>query len=352
MLPRFDKIQQTVSGARPFATCMALVLVCGGGASTPTAAQDPPPTYTNPVYPKDFPDPYVLVDGGKYFAYGTQTRGTGFQLMVSSDLVHWVPQILDFPVPWSREHYWAPEAVHRNNQYYLTYSARDPVTRKHHIAIATGDRPTGPFTHRNLLVRGDDNQVGVIDATHFFEPDGSAFLIFSEETPRRVVLRAAAPDLLSVGPEVTELIRPDLDWERGVTEAPTIILRNGIYHLFYSAGPYEGTKNSGRYAVGHAQAKALKGPYTKSPKPILESVEGATYGPGHQCLVQTPEGTWWMLYHAWDNVGQPRYGQNPSGRTVRLDKVEWTGDEPRVLGPTLTPQPAPTAANVPTPAAR
>ena len=304
-------------------------------------ADDLPPTYKNPVYPKDFPDPFVLADGGKFYAYGTQTRGTGFQLMVSNDLVHWKTQVLDFPVPWSQAHYWAPEAVHHNGQYYLTYSALDPASKKHHIGIATANQPTGPFQHRAILVRGDDNKVGVIDATHFFEPDGSAFLVYSEETPRRIVMRQAKHDLLSVGSEVTELIHPDLEWEHGVTEAPTVILRDGIYHLFYSAGPYEGTKQSGRYSVGHAQAKSLKGPYLKSPQPILKSVEGDTYGPGHQCLVQTPDGAWWMLYHAWDNVGQPRYGENPSGRTVRLDRVEWKGNEPRVLGPTLTPQPAP-----------
>ncbi len=341
-----------ISPGRSLQTLALLVLVASPWFRLlPRAtAQDAPRTYTNPVHPNDFPDPFVLLDGGKYFAYATQTRGTGFQLMESPDLVHWTPRVLDFPIPWAQDHYWAPEVVHHGDLYYLTYSALDPRTRKHHIAIATADRPTGPFTHRTLLVKGDDNKVGVIDATHFFEPDGSAFLIYSEETPRRVVLRSAAPDLFSVGTEVVELIRPDLDWERGVTEAPSVLLRNGVYHLFYSAGPYEGTKRSGRYSVGHASSKSLKGPYLKSPGPILESVEGATYGPGHQCLVSSSDGTWWMMYHAWDAVGEPQYGQNPSGRTLRLDRLEWVGDEPKVIGPTLTPQVAPATLNINVPA--
>ena len=335
--PRWSLSIRRRGGRLALLALLFLLLIVPGQAS----AQDAAPSYINPVYGKDFPDPFVLAEGGKYYAYATQTRGTGFQLMESPDLVHWTSRVLDFPIPWSREHYWAPEVVHHGNTYYLTYSARDPASKKHHIAIATADRPTGPFSHRNLLVRGDDNETGVIDATHFFEPGGAAFLIYSEEKPRRIVMRSAAPDLLSVGAEVTELLRPSLDWERGVTEAPSVVLRDGIYHLFYSAGPYEGTKVGGRYAVGHALSRSLKGPYTKSPQPILESVEGATYGPGHQCLIQTPEGGWWMMYHAWDAVGQPRYGQNPSGRTLRLDRVEWTGDEPKVIGPTLTPQVVP-----------
>ena len=106
----------------PLALLLLPLLVPGSRAP----AQDAPPAYTNPVYGKDFPDPFVLADGGKYYAYATQTRGTGFQLMESPDLVHWTNRVLDFPIPWSREHYWAPEVVHRGAKYYLTYSARDP----------------------------------------------------------------------------------------------------------------------------------------------------------------------------------------------------------------------------------
>ena len=219
----------------------SLILVHPG---RPAAAQDQPPTYTNAVYARDFPDPFVIRDGEKYYAYATQTRGTGFQLMESPDLVHWTNRVLDFPISWSDEHYWAPEVVHRGDLYYMTYSARDPATRKHHIAIATAEKPTGPFRHRNLLVKGTDNEVGVIDATHFFDADGSAALIYSEETPRRVVLRGTSPDLLTVSGELVELIRPDLPWERGVTEAPSVVLRNGVYHLFYrrdrTRGPRRG----------------------------------------------------------------------------------------------------------------
>ncbi len=307
--------------------------------ASPVSAQEPP-TYSNPVYPGDFPDPFVIAHQGRYYAYGTQTRGTGFQLLESPDLVHWTPRKLDFPIPWARDHYWAPEVFERRGQFFLTYSALDPGSKKHHIAVATADRPTGPFTHRAILVRGDDNRVGVIDATIALDGD-KPYLIYSEETPRRIVARPLADDLLAVEGPVTELIRPELDWERGVTEAPSILRRNGTVHLFYSAGPYEGTKKGGRYAVGHASASSLLGPYRKDPKPLVASIEERVYGPGHQCLVATPDGSTWMLYHAWDAEGQPRYGQNPSGRTLRLDRLDWDGDAPRLFDPTLTPQPAP-----------
>jgi beta-xylosidase len=319
-----------------------LIFILGSVLLFPgSALADDPPTYTNPVHPKDFPDPFVIAHDGRYYAYGTQTRGTGFQLMESPDLVHWKLRPLDFPVPWAKDHYWAPEVIRHNGEFFLTYSALDPKSKKHHIALATSKAPTGPFRHRAILVQGGDNKVGVIDATIFFEDNGSAFLVYSEETPRRIVMRRMRPDLLSVENEITALLHPDLDWERGVTEAPMVIKRNGVYHLFYSGGPYQGEKRKDSYAVGHASAPALKGPYQKTPKPLLETLEGKVYGPGHQCLVNTPDGRWWCLYHAWDAEGEPRYGKNPSGRTVRLDRLVWQGDVPRIVGPTVTPQPGP-----------
>ena len=325
----------TTGGPRAFWAWIPLALILAS-----TALGQGPPTYVNPVYAKDFPDPFVLAHQGRYYAYGTQTRGTGFQLLESSDLVQWTPRELDFPIPWARDHYWAPEVFENRGRFIMTYSALDPDSKKHHVAVATADRPTGPFAHRAILVRGDDNQVGVIDA-HIAVEAGKPYLIYSEETPRRIVARTLAADLLAVEGPVTEILKPGLDWERGVTEAPSILRRNRVVHLFYSAGPYEGTKNGGRYAIGHASGPSLLGPFLKDPSPLVASVEESVYGPGHQSLIVAPDGATWMLYHAWDAQGQPRYGQNPNGRTLRLDRLDWDGDTPRPFRPTLTPQPAP-----------
>jgi GH43 family beta-xylosidase len=148
---------------------------------------------------------------------------------------------------------------------------------------------------------------------------------------------------MQAGEERIELIRPDRDWELGVVEAPTMLYRNGLFHLFYSAGPYQGSRRSCRYCVGHAVARSLRGPYMKSSAPLLETVDGKVYGPGHQCLLTMPDGQMWMFYHGWNDERQPRYGSNPSGRTLRMDRLTWRGDEPRIEGPSVTAQPAPLA---------
>lgn len=323
---------------------MVCLLLCGMTASPTRLAelmQTSEKTYVNPVYAKDFPDPHILAHDGKFYAYATESGRTGFQVMESDDLVNWTHRGIALEVPWSRVHYWAPEVVRHRGKFYMTYSALNPQTNRHDIGIAVADHPLGPFTHRAILARGDDNRVGVIDATIFFDRDRSAYLIYSEEEPRRIVMRRMAADLLSLEGETIELLRPDREWERNVTEAPTMLYRNGVYHLFYSVGWFQSSKQDASYAVCHATSRSLRGPYVKSPEPLLKTVPGSVYGPGHQCLITLPGGEMWMAYHGWDSQNEPRYGSNPLGRTLRIDRMTWKGDTPQVDGPSVTPRPAP-----------
>lgn len=328
---------------------LLIAIACAGwlaACATPQGAsrgRKPPSTrtYTNPVWARDFPDPHILRWKGTYYAYGTHSGPGGFQLMESPDLVHWNHKGACFEPPWSQEHLWAPEVIAYGGKLYMTYSALNPQTRKHDIGIAEATHPAGPWTHRAILVRGDENRIGVIDTNVFVDRDGKAYLLYSEEDPRRIVLRSLSADLMSVGHDVTELVRPDRPEEKGITEAPTLILRRGMYHLFFSVGWFQSYKRDACYAVAHASSRKLRGPYVKSPKPVLASVEGKVYGPGHQCIVTLPNGQTWMAYHGWDDQNEPMYGSNPLGRTLRIDRLYWRGDVPYTLGPTVTPQPAP-----------
>lgn len=299
--------------------------------------------FTNPVWSKDFPDPHVLAYQGRYYAYATETRryGSGFQVMESRDLVHWTHRGTAFTPPWSREHLWAPEVVVYRGQFYMTYSARDTRGGKHHIGIATAKSPLGPFQHQTILVRGDRNRVGVIDATIFFDSDGTPFLLYSEESPRRIVIRKLSADLFTAIEHPREVLRPDRSRERGVVEAPTLIKRDGEYFLFFSAGAYESSKSDASYGVYYARANKVIGPYVKGERALLQTIPGKVYGPGHQCVVRTPNDGWWMLYHAWNAQNEPRYGSNPLGRTLRLDRLRWDKDTPSIARMTVEPTSAP-----------
>jgi beta-xylosidase len=326
---------------------LALFLPLGQETSAAPALEAPPRPkeavaagcYQNPVYHYDFPDPHVISHDGRYYA--THGRGFGFQVLESGDLVNWTHRGTAFEVPWSKEHYWAPEVIKHRGQFYMTYSALHPETRRHDIGIATSPSPLGPFTHRAILVRAGEVRVGVIDTNVFRDRDGTFYLLYSEEEPRRIVMRKMAPDLMSVDSTVIELMRPDRPEERGVVEAPTLIRHNGKYHLFYSTGWFQSNIPDASYAVYRAVSRTVNGPYVKDAKPLLASVPGQVYGPGHQSIVRLPSGEWWIAYHGWDAQNEPRYGSNPIGRSLRIDRLRWKGDTPVMEGPTVTPRPAP-----------
>jgi len=318
-----------------------LVGVMAVSAGLAVALAAPPRTYTNPVWGRDFPDPHIIRWKGRFYAYATHSGPGGFQVMESRDLVNWTHRGGCFEPPWSREHLWAPEVAIHRGRLHMTYSATNPQTGKHDIGVAVASDPLGPFEHKAILVSAGDNRVGVIDTTVFFDRDRKPYLLYTEEEPRRIVMRSMSDDLLSVRDDRTVLVRPDRSHERGVTEAPTLILRNGAYHLFFSVGWFQSNKADACYAVAHATSRSLRGPYVKSPDLLLKTVPGKVYGPGHQCIVALPNGAMWMAYHGWDDHHEPRYGSNPVGRTLRLDRLEWRGNTPVVDGPTVTPRPCP-----------
>src|SRR5260221_5294985 len=104
--------------------------------------------------------------------------------MESPDLVHCTHKWTAFTVPWSNVHFWAPEVYAIRREFYMTYSALNPETKKHDIAIAVAKSPLGPFEHRSFLVHAGENRVGGIDATIYFQGQ-HGYLIDSEQEPRR-----------------------------------------------------------------------------------------------------------------------------------------------------------------------
>ncbi len=300
-------------------------------------------SYRNPVWGKDFPDPFVIAWKGVYYAFATETFavGRGFQAMESRDLVHWTHKGMVFTPPWSNDHYWAPEVAERDGIFHLTYSALNPRTRRHDIGIATARTPLGPYEHRGILVRGDLNKVGVIDATIHREGQ-AAWLVWSEEDPRRIVAQRLRPDWLALTGPLVEVIRPDQEWEKGNTEAPTLFRKDGKLHLLYAGGWFESNKDNPSYCVAHAVASTIQGPWKKTGA-ILRGDGKRVFGPGHQCHVRLPSGEDWMLYHGWNEENEPRYGSNPHGRTLRLDRLSWRAGKPVVDGPSVEERPAPKA---------
>src|SRR5205085_3486370 len=76
-----QRSRSVASGSTTPLTCRGVV-IAGMLRAVPSA----------PVHAGDFPDPFVLVAGERYWAYGTQTGDCNVQVMESGDLRRWVPR--------------------------------------------------------------------------------------------------------------------------------------------------------------------------------------------------------------------------------------------------------------------
>jgi len=68
------------------------------------------------------------------------------------------------------------------------------------------------------------------------------------------------------------------------------------------------------------------GPYEKAPKPILQTsanLSNPFAGPGHASILETEEGEFYALYHAWvrDPKGKIHHER---GRKMLRDSISWT----------------------------
>jgi beta-xylosidase len=312
--------------------------------------------FVNPVLKADFPDPFVLRVDATYYAYATTDGAQHIQLAKSPDLVTW--EVLRDPLPkiaaWSSGDTWAPEVAKTSAGYVLYYTAHDSELRRPDsngsqcITVAVSASPEGPFVDSSKAPLVCQPKLGgSIDATAFVDRDGSRYLIWKNDgnccgLATRFFMQPLTADGLKLTGKVTDMgVVNNEQWEGGVIEAPTMLLRDGTYYLFYSANGYD----SEFYSIGYATSKKLSGPYVDAPEnPIVSSawdptVTSRARGPGHQSIVEDDDGELWMAFHAWDQdaVGYANGGM----RTMWIDRLTFDGTKAVVDGPKDAPQPVP-----------
>ena len=315
----------------------------------------PPPgsTYTNPVYPHEFPDPFVLAVGDGYYAYGTELHSVpprALRVLGSTDLVHWTP--LDGPLvrlaaPWARD-YWAPEVAAADGRYFMYYSA-GLEDRHHQLRVAIADRPEGPFRDSGKVLTPDDPFT--IDADPFRDDDGQWYLYYARDflDGQRVgtaIVVDRLVDMLTLAGEPRTVLRASADWQLFMRdrpmygaiydwytlEGPFVVKRNGRYYCLYSGGRWQ----TESYGMSYAVADSPLGPFVDADADgptLLRTIPAHVLGPGHASVVVGPDGADYLAYHAWDPA--------MTERRMFLDRLEWGPDGPRTSGPTTTPQPIP-----------
>lgn len=291
-----------------------------------------------PVLDTDFPDAFVMPDGGELFAYATNGKHDGKRLNVplarSADGVTWSAPVEAMPRPprWASRQtpdIWAPEVTKVGDSYVMYFSARHAVRQRPDgltlcVGAAVSAAPQGPFVpQQEPLTCG--GQLGVIDASPFRDGDDLYLYMKTDGNccgvPIGILAQKLSPDGLSLAgnPQVVAGMTNDAAWEGMVIEAPQMAVHDGHYYLFYSGNDYD----SDRYAVGYADCDTPLGPCRDAPdNPILKSAPGLD-GPGHESLFDF-QGKTWISFHAWRMSGHTRY------RALYVQPLDWTSGKPRV----------------------
>jgi beta-xylosidase len=326
-------------------------------------------TIQNPVYHDYFADPFVWKHQGIYYAVGTgpiahREHATerdltsyridgderAFPLLRSDNFVEWklIGGALRVPPSLTGGVFWAPEVAYDGRRFFLYYSA-SMEGLKHRLRVAVSDRPVGPFEDIGPLM-GDTNDCPfAIDAHPFCDEDGQWYLFYARDfldTAKHA--RAGTALVVERLEEMTKLtgdwkvvLRAAHDWQRfqanrlmygqifdwHTVEGPCVRKRHGRYYCFYSGGCYENAS----YGVDYCVAQKVMGPYVEegscSAPRVLQSVPGRVIGPGHHSIVVGPDDeTEYLAYHAWDAT--------LTARRMHIDRLVWTEEGPRCLGPT------------------
>jgi beta-xylosidase len=287
-----------------------------------------------PVYPGDFPDPFILRVGSTYYAYATQTGDLNVQVMRSPDLATWqhLGDALPILPAWAGPgRTWAPAVLSRVDAYVLYYAVREPRSDRQCISLAVADQPEGPF--RDVSTEPFVFQIergGSIDPSPFVDTDGTAYLLWKSDDnaldePASIWIQRLTGDGLALTGAPTELLRHNRDWERPLIEAPAMVRSKRRYYLFYSANWWE----SENYAIGYATSRSVLGPFRKITRSEPWMAAGhQSAGPGGQEFFTDEGRALWMAYHAW-TPGAVGYAVG-GARSLRITAIGFLCGRPRI----------------------
>ncbi len=268
-------------------------------------------------------DPFVYVEGGKYYLYGSTDRdiwrgeGQGFCCYVSKDLDQFEPKGNVFDKPrgyWGKMNFWAPEMHVYQGKYYLFASFKaEGVCRG--TAVLKADSPLGPFRpwSERALTPADWE---CLDGTLYVEDD-IPYLIFCHEWVQagdgEICLVQLSKDLsTAAGEPVTLFKASDAKWVKPVhhssgidgyvTDGPNLFRApDGKLFLLWSSFCETG------YALTAAESEGggVLGPWKQQDAPLF-SRDG-----GHGMIFRDLEGRLMLTVH--------RPNHTPDERAVFLE---------------------------------
>ncbi len=269
----------------------------------PSPAPDPAAPGTVITSGADQPDPFMAVQGKRYFLFTSQDAvPANVPVRSGTAIGQWGPMtdaLPDLP-PWAESgNTWAPD-VHKFGSHYIlffTAQVRDPSAHIECIGNAISTRVDGPYISAPAPLICQLAQGGSIDPRTFVDARGTPYLLWKSDEnsggtqPTNIYSQQLTPDGEHLVGQPTRIFGPDETWQGTIVEAPDLVLIRGSYYLFYSGGWF----NQSTYAIGVARCAGPLGPCADtSPTPLLASNAQGT-GPGEESVFSDASGVW-LLY--------------------------------------------------------
>jgi hypothetical protein len=278
-------------------------------------------------YPFDFADPFIVADGGRYLAFGTNGPAGSLQVLTSDDSVTWRPvgnALAGLPAWAAPGNTWSPAVMRTVTGWVLYYTARDRASGRQCISTATAPAPQGPYIDASaspFICQLDHG--GSIDASPFVDAVGTAYLTWKSEDEYRggrsqIWTQQLAVDGLSLTGAPATILTADQPWEGHIIEGPSMTYADGRYILVYSGNHW----SSADYAVGYATCTGPFGPCNKPTNSKLLATTDQAAGPGGAELFRPNTGGLAIAFHAF-NPNQTGY---PNPRRLHITKLEVAAD--------------------------
>lgn len=265
-----------------------------------------------PIIRGDYADPSIMRDGKDYYmTHSSFDYLPGLTILHSTDLVNWTP--ISYVLNERLGSVWAPDITKYGDKYYIYFTVSGRPSGGNYVVWA--DSPVGPWSEPiNLNVKH-------IDPGHAVGEDGKRYLFLSGGHRVKLTDDGLATD----GPieKVYEGWTFPEDWV--VTgfglEAPKVRRIGDYYYLMCAQGGTMGPPTAHMSVL--ARSKSINGPWENSPyNPVVHTwnYEEKWWNKGHGSLIDTPQGEWYIVYHAYEK------DYVNLGRQTLIEPLEMTSD--------------------------
>jgi len=267
-------------------------------------------TFLNPILEGDYADPSIVRDGNDYYmTHSTFDYLPGLTIFHSIDLVNWEP--ISFALTSYLGTGWAPDICKYNGKFLIYFT----IAGKGNFVVYSKS-PYGPWS--NPI----DLKVGGIDPCHIADENGQQWLFLNGGLRTKL-----SPDGLSVLSETLDKVYDGWEFPREYEtdgfnlEGPKLKKIGDYYYQISAEGGTAGPPQAHMIIV--ARSKSINGPWENAPNnPLIHTYNNSEkwWAKGHGSLIYTPDGKWWIVYHAYENqfIGL--------GRQTLLEPIKITSD--------------------------